>query len=62
MTADQWCERALAGEPVWNIGQLGKPTIAALDRLVRQGKLRRTRAYWCQLREKTVWCLPDQSP
>jgi len=49
---------ALAGNPVWNIGQLDRATVRALDALARKGQLVRTREHWCGLRLKTVWRLP----
>lgn len=54
-----WVERALSGHPVWNIGQLSKADVLALDRKVRAGLLVKRRAYWCGLALKTVWHLPD---
>jgi len=60
-TTQEWIEAALSGELVVNIGQLDKQTVAALNKLVREGKLARCRGYWCSLLIgplKTIWAAP----
>lgn len=51
----EFVNRALRGELVWNIGQLNRSTIAALNHLVGRGDLVKTRADWQSLCTKTVW-------
>ncbi len=44
---------------VWNIGQLSREDIRALDRLVKQGKITKTKALWPRYFwgtcTKTIW-------
>lgn len=59
-TPQEWVGRALAGHPIWAIGQLDAATERALDREVRAGRLEKRRGHFCGLLPaKTVWCLPD---
>ena len=57
-----WVAHALAGNEVWNIGQLTRDTVRALDREVRAGRLEKTREAWQGLAVKTVWHLPGCAP
>ena len=59
-TPGPWIARALSGVgSVWNIGQLDKPTERALDKLVRKGRLIKSRARWCNISPlKSVWYAP----
>ncbi len=60
-TTEYWINLALLGtESIWNIGQLEQATVRALDKLVRQGKLVKTRARFCNISSlKTVWFSPS---
>lgn len=61
MTAQDWTDTALDGEPVWSIGQIDDATARALNRLVKQGWLAKSRLRWCGISGlKTVWHLPGQ--
>lgn len=54
-----WINRALAGDPIWQLGQIDRPTERALNRLVRQGELRKHRVRFMGISPlKTVWCKP----
>lgn len=58
MTAQDWLNVALSGSPVWDIGQLDKTTKRQLDRLVRDGKLSKSKLCWMNLgRPRSVWHL-----
>ena len=58
--AQDWIARALAGHAVWNLGQLDKATVRALDALVRRGVLAKSRLSWCNISApKAVWHLPE---
>lgn len=65
MERPDWPAIALSGQRVVNIGQLSRDDVKALNALVRQGKLQRTREYWCYMfggyigPMKTVWRLPE---
>jgi hypothetical protein len=50
-----WTARALTGDPVWNIGQIDRATVRALDKLAKAGLLVKDRGLWAGLVEKTVW-------
>lgn len=54
MANQAFIDRALDGE-VWQIGQLDAPTVRALDRLAKSGRLVKSRDHWCGLKLKTVW-------
>lgn len=55
--AETWINHLMAGNPVWNIGQLDKATVRALDVLVRRGVATKGRVAWCFGPMKTVWNL-----
>ncbi len=55
--ADWWVYHLRQGNPVWDIGQLDKPTVSALDRLARAGEASKSREWWNGLRLKAVWRL-----
>ena len=58
-----WTAIALSGErAVWDIGQLNKNHVAALNREVAAGRLVRHRAHWCGLALKTFWAVPGYWP
>ena len=60
-TTAEWVDTALSGNLVVDIGQIDKATAAALNKLVREGKLARCRGYWSNLLigpAKTIWCAP----
>lgn len=60
-TTQEWIDGALAGDPVWSIGQITPVTARALDKLVKAGKLAKSRHSWCGISAlKTVWHLPQQ--
>jgi len=62
MTTQDWINVALSGKPVWNIGQIDKPTARALDKMVQQGVLEKDRAHWMHISPlKTVWHLPGNN-
>ena len=60
-------EQALSGTVVCNIGQIDKPTEAALNKLVSTGRLAKWRGYWHPIAgapwgigpAKTCWGLPE---
>ena len=57
-----WIAAALGGSEVWNIGQLDRDTIRALDRFVKSGRLVKSRRSWANISApKTVWHLPTKS-
>ncbi len=63
MTTVDWIDRALAGESVWNLGQINKATTRMLGKLAKQGVLVKSRAHWQFISPlKTVWHLPDYPP
>lgn len=56
----EWIETALSGESVWDIGQITGETARALNNLVKQGRLEKSRLRWCGISApKTVWHLPS---
>jgi hypothetical protein len=58
-----WTAIALSGErAVWDIGQLNKTDVAALNREAKAGRLVRHRAHWCGLALKTFWAVPGCWP
>lgn len=60
-TTQEWIDGAMAGEPVWNIGQISPSTARSLDKLVKIGKLAKSRHSFCGISPlKTVWHLPQQ--
>lgn len=60
MSTQNWIDSALAGNPVWSIGQIDKETARALDNLVKAGALMKSRASWMNISQlKTVWHLPN---
>lgn len=56
-TPAEWVSRLRQEGEVWNIGQLDKPTMKALDQIVRNGEAAKTKELWCYLLPKTVWRL-----
>lgn len=63
LTDFDWSAHALAGHAV-QLGQIDKPSVIALNRLVREGKLARCRGYWsghCIGPLKTIWAAPGET-
>ena len=60
LSKEEWIERVLSGEAVWNIGQIDDETARALNRLVKQGRAIKARGSFCGISQpKTIWCLPS---
>lgn len=63
MATYEWLNRALDGDPVWDLGQLSTDDRAALNQAVRAGKLLKSRAHWLFISPlKTVWYRADNVP
>lgn len=63
VSTQEWIETALGGESVWNIGQIDDATARALNKLVKQGRLAKSRLSWCGISAlRTVWHLPNMEP
>lgn len=60
MTTQDWCNRALDGNVVTNIGQLDRATVRALDKLAKAGKLTCWKEPWlgCIGRPRKHWRAP----
>lgn len=61
----EWLDRALAGTPVWDMGQLGDGVLRALNRAVRAGKISKARTKWMFLARgatRSVWFREDNVP
>ena len=56
-----WKSKVLSGEIVWNLGQLSRDQIKALDKLTRTGDVIKRQAMWpwvtIGMVKKTVWLL-----
>ena len=58
-----WLSWALAGNAVWDIGQLHPSDCKILNQAVKLGKLKKARASWAFIsRLKTVWYHEDNPP
>ena len=63
MATYDWLNRALDGDPVWNLGQLSEDDIRVLNQAVRAGKLLKDRVSWRAMSPiKTVWYREDRPP
>lgn len=59
----EWLDRALNGDPVWDLGQLSKLDQGVLDQAVHAGQLLKARARWQFISPlKTVWYRADNPP